>query len=449
MTPLTTFSGIASGIDSATLISSLVKSAKTPITRLQTKQAANSSISGKFTDIKTKLTALQDAAKDLDTAKEVKVSKVTSSDEAFVKAATSGGANAANFTVTVTSLARTERTYSDAIGASDQSGLFGTGVLSIQVGSDDAVDVEVNSDDTLEDIAGRINDSGARVSASIVFDGSSYRLQVSGTDSGAANAISFSETAQLALGLSTPANQFQAATDAVFTVDDITVTSATNVVTSAIPGVTLTLSGEGSSEISIERDPEGLQEKLQGFVDAYNDVMKQMNAEFSYSGTRKPADSLSGDSMLRSVQSSLRRVMSQSLAGSGSVTSIGSMGIQMQNDGTLSIDATKLSTAVAEDFSGVVAALSSSDGAQGLMLQVVSSVEELVSADGSIATRISSLATRNKQLDTQIEGMQLRIDKYEEQLRAQFTALESLMGGMQTQSNALNALIQSMSGSNQ
>src|SRR5688572_17434787 len=120
----TTFSGIASGIDSSAIITALTNVAKQPITRLQTKQTANSTMSKKFTDIKTKMSALQTAAKALDTRAEAMVNKVTSSKTDVLGATTTGGASLGSFSVTVGSVAQAERTYTDPFAASDQAGLF-------------------------------------------------------------------------------------------------------------------------------------------------------------------------------------------------------------------------------------------------------------------------------------------------------------------------------------
>jgi flagellar hook-associated protein 2 len=439
--PLTTFSGLASGIDSAALIKSMMTIANQPVTRLQAKQSVNSSMSKKFTDIKAKMVALQTAAKALDTRNEAMVNKASSSDDKILAVTAAGGASLGAFDIEVTSVAKAERTYSDPLGASNQAGLFGTGTLSIQVGSGSAVDVTIDTQDTLSSVASKINTANAGVTAGIVYDGSQYRLQVSGNETGASKAITFGETSTLTLGLSVGANQFQAASDAVLMIDDIEVHSASNSVTSAIPGVTISVVAEGTAKVEIGRDPDGLKTKLDSFVTAYNDVMKVMNTEFAYSGTQKSAGSLSGDSTLRTAQTELRGLMTQDLTGiTSSFSSLGSLGIAVQRDGTISVDAEKLKTAVNKDYEGVTTALA---GANGLMSQVVDRIDPYVRSDGAISSRITNLATRNRDIDSQVSRMQTRLDKYEEQLQRQFSQLESLMSSLQSQGASLSTIISS------
>jgi flagellar hook-associated protein 2 len=439
--PLTTFSGLASGIDSAALIKSMMTIASQPMTRLQSKQGVNNVMSKKFTDIKAKMVALQTAAKALDTRSEAMVNKASSSNDKVLSVSAAGGASLGSFDIEVTSVAKAERTYSEAFAASSQAGLFGTGTLSIQVGSGSAVNVTVDTQDTLNSVASKINAANAGVTAGIVYDGSQYRLQVSGTETGASKAITFGETSGLTLGLSVQANQFQAASDAVLMIDDIEVHSTSNSVTSAIPGVTISVVAEGTAKVEVGRDPDGLKTKLDTFVTAYNDVMKVMNTEFSYSGTQKGAGSLTGDSTLRGAQTQLRGLMTQDLSGiTSSFSSLGSMGISTQRDGTISVDAEKLKAAINKDYEGVATAIG---GANGLMSQVVDSVDPYVRSDGAMSSRITNLATRNRDIDSQVSRMQTRLDKYEEQLQRQFAQLESLMSSLQSQGASLSTIISS------
>lgn len=445
--PTTTFSGLASGIDSSALISSLMTVAKQPIVRLQDKQAANSTMSRKFTDFKTKLTALQNAAKALDTRSEAMVNKASSSDTAVVGVSTAGGASLGSFDITVTSAAHAERTYSNQFTSSSQSGLFGTGTLGIQVGAGATANIQIDSQDTLESVAGKINAAGVGVTAGIVFDGSQYRLQVNGSQTGTDNAITFTESTTT-LGLNDPANEYQAATNAVLSIDNMPVTSQSNTITSAIPGVTLTIAGSGSASVTVDRDPDGLKTKLDAFVKAYNDVMNAMNAEFAYSGAQKTAGTLSGDSTLRSVQTTLRSTMTQGLSAlTSSFGSVGSLGINIQRDGTLMLDADKLNAAVAKDYEGVTAALAGVGGTEGLMGQIVDNIDPFVNSEGAITNRINGLAEQNRDMDGEIARIQVRLDKYEEQLQTQYSALESLMSGLQSQGQALTSILKGSSSS--
>jgi len=441
-TSSTTFSGLASGIDSAALIKSMVATASQPITRLSKQQNTNLQISSKFTDFKTKLTALQTAAQAMDTRREAMINKPTSADANVLTVSSAGGASLGTFEVTVTSSAKAERTYSNPVTDGDQAGVAGAGQLSIQIGAGTAATIDISTEDSLYGVVKKINAGNLGVTAGIVFDGSKYRIQVAGNEAGADHAITFSGDAADALGLSDPANQFQAATDAVVSIDGITVNSRTNSITSAIPGVTLNIVAAGTTSVTIERDPDGLKTKVDAFVKAYNDVMTSMNGEFAYTGLAKTANSLSGDSTLRGVQSNLRSAMSQSLTGlTNSFGSIGELGVSVQRDGTLSVDALKLTAAVNKDYEGVSAVFAGNGTAKGLMSQLVDRLTPFTSADGSLQTRITNLATRNRDMDAQKARIQVRMDLYQTQLTNQYAALESLMSDLQGQGASLTAIM--------
>jgi flagellar hook-associated protein 2 len=440
-----TFSGLASGIDSAALIDALVKVAQVPISKLQTQKSNFSSQSKQISDIKTKLTTLQTATAALDTKGEALGNKSTSSNTSVLSVTAAGGAAMGTFKIEVTSLAQAERTYSNPVSGQDTAGLVGAGTLSLKVGSGDAVNVEVTADDTLTSIAKKINSSGAALSAGVVNDGKgNYRLQVSATQSGAANGITFTEGGSLSLGLTDPLNEKQPAADAVVKIDGMEISSASNTVSGAVPGVTLNLTDVGTSVVKVDRDGDGLKTKLNTFVTAYNDVMKTLNAAFTYTGVTKGADSLAGDSTMKQVQSQLRDLVSKVTSnGDSSLTMLSSIGISTARDGTLTLDDTKYTAAVAKDYEGVASLLAGRTDGTGLMKQISDGLTNYTKADGSLKIKIDNLAQRNRNIDKQITTVQSRIDKYQETLQKQYAALEQTISGLNGQSSSLSNILAS------
>jgi len=439
------FSGLASGIDSEAIVNALTQAQKTPMTRLQAQKTEFSTQSRKLSDIKTKLTTLQTAAKALDTKSEALGNKVSSSEEKFLKATGTGGASMGSFKVEVTSVATAERTYSEPLSSDSEAGVAGSGTLTIQVGEGTAYDIEIDGDDTLASIAKKINASGAQVSAGIIKEGGNYRLQVTGRQTGAANTIEFTESGGLTLGLQ-GAEAKQEAADAKVLVDGFEISSSTNSVTGAVPGVTLNVIDKGTSVIQVDRDSDSLKTKMTAFVTAYNDVMKTLNTEFSsVAGVTKGRDSLIGDGTLHSLQSSLRSALSSvTNNGESALTTFGSIGLTAQRDGTLSFDDAKYTKAVNEDFEGIATALAGRSDFAGLMNKIVDAVEPYSKTDGMLRTKIDNLTARNRRIDTQVSSMQLRLDKYEEMLRRQYALLEQTIAGLNSQGNSLNSIISSM-----
>ncbi|HBQ14986.1 MAG: hypothetical protein EVA89_11105 [Sandaracinaceae bacterium] len=446
--PAITFSGLSTGLDTAGIISQLMQLERMPVDRLETKKKNYDSQASKFRSLETKLKSLQDAAKKLGKPEDVLTTKVSTSDEKVFTATSSGGAAVGPTDIHVTSLAKVEKTYSNTFADKTATGAFGTGTLTLQVGSGDPVDITVDGTDTLESVVGKINGSGADVTAGLMFDGTNYRLRVTGNDTGAANAISFTETGT-SLGLDVPANQVQAAVDAVFSVDGFAMTRASNTFSDAVPGVSITLTGASPdatpATLGVQRDTDALREKAQGFVDAYNEVAKGINAEFAYTGKAKGAGSLVGDSALRSVQSRLRSFMGSAVPGtSGAYRTLASIGIQTNQDGTLKLDAADFDEAVGADANAVSTLLAGNriGGIDGFVKGFDDLIDEFVdSADGIIPSRIDALEGRNRDIDKQIDRLELRLEKTEEQLVKQYAKLEELVSGLTNQGNQIMAAL--------
>jgi flagellar hook-associated protein 2 len=437
-----TFSGLATGIDSTSIIRSLLTLERRPIDRLEASKATLGSQRNKLQSLSGKLQALSDAAKALANRDTSVPSTVTSSDESVVRVTSRGAPTVGDTKVVVTKLATAERTYSDAFAASDQAGLFGTGTLSLSVGGT-SVDVEVTSSDTLTTLASKIDASSAPVGASVVYDGTSYRLRVTGDETGASNGITFTEGAGLTLGLANPANERQAAGNATFTVDGLTMTRSTNVVDDAVPGVRLTLlsatDAGATANVSVKRDDASFITRLQRLVDTYNDVNRTINAENAApaAGSRRGADSLSGDSTVRAIQSRLRSaVTSPVTAAPESHQSLAKLGISAGRDGTLTLDRTKLEAALASSPSAVSKFLDgdTATGAEGFVTRMTSLLDTFIaSPDGALTSRVRSLEGRSKDIDKQIDRLETRLTKTEEQLKNQYATLERVVSGLQAQ----------------
>jgi flagellar hook-associated protein 2 len=245
------------------------------------------------------------------------------------------------------------------------------------------------------------------------------------------------------LGLSTPANIVSSASDASFELDGIPMTRGSNTFENAFPGVTLELltpspTGQKTS-IEIGHDPAALETAVKKVVDAFNAVNSFVQAESTWTGQQKPLDSLSGDSTLRSIQSRLRGVLTAPVAGtSGAHTTLASLGVSLQRDGSLSLDTAKLRSALAADPNGVAKVLGTEGtGAMALLAEQADYFTD--GSEGVLSQRLTSMKNERRGLDDRIERMQARLDKYEAQLVQQYAKLEQLVSGLQSQSSQLSA----------
>ncbi|MGM0632646.1 MAG: flagellar filament capping protein FliD, partial [Pseudomonadota bacterium] len=199
-----------------------------------------------------------------------------------------------------------------------------------------------SSNNTLAGIRDAVNGADIGVQASLVDDGSGYRLLFSSAESGADNSMEISVDGDAGLDTlafnadSQAMTQTVAAADAAFTVNGLNVSRGSNEVSGVIPGATLQLKDEGLSTINVSRDPSELSGPLQEFVDAYNGlkgVTDELTMFDPEAGDNGEGSLLTGDSLLRSMASDVQRMMRSSVAGlSGGPQSLAEIGITTDQD---------------------------------------------------------------------------------------------------------------------
>ena len=224
-------------------------------------------------------------------------------------------------------------------------------------------------DQSLQGIRDAINKANIGVSASIVSDGSAdpYRLGLTSNKTGANANMKISvggvdggepDAAIAALLGHDPAGaqaltQTSAAQSAMLTVNGIAVTSASNSITDAIQGVTLTATEVGNTTMTVAKDTATAQNNVNGFVKAFNDLNNTIKGLSSYDPATKRAGILQGDSTVRSIQSQLRQQLGANLGGSGKFNLLSQVGISFQKDGVLAVDSAKLQKAMSENLADV------------------------------------------------------------------------------------------------
>jgi flagellar hook-associated protein 2 len=435
-----TFSGVGSGIDVESLISGLTAVEAQPINTEKSKAASFRAAQSTFSDIGGLLSKLKLSVAALNSPQNASSFSATATGTALAVSA-SGSAQPGSYDVTVQHLAKEQRTYSNAQG----NGALGlSGNLDLAVGTGDAVPIQIDATDTVNNIADKINGSGLRVSASVFYDGSQYRLQVRGLDTGDPNKVTFGAPGGVGdqLGFNDPLNTKQAAQSASLLVDGFQVKSDTNAVNGAIPGVTLALKEESTSKVTVDTDPAGLGDKLQAVVTAYNAVVNSIHTASGSTASPASNPALAGNSSLRTVATRLSSSLLNSFGG-GKFSSLGSVGVNLQNDGTLVLDRTKLGAALSGDRAGVTALIGGTQAngvtTKGVMAAISDVIDDVTDpAHGALLVARDSFDARAKRMEDHIASSQTRLQAYSDQLRKQFTAMDTEVAGYQSQLSALS-----------
>lgn len=455
--------GIASGIDVKSIVSQLVELERAPLKSLQTQGASLQSKVSVYGSLKSMATALGDAADKLAQPANWSSVSATSSDNTAVGVTATGTAARTSLSVEVQRLAKAQSTASSAV-AKDSP--VGSGTLSIQLGSwasgsfaagsAAAVDVSVAADDSLSDIAAKINDAEAGVSATVLRDASGERLLIRSNETGEVNGFRIQVTdddgsgtdanglSRLAYdpGTASGMSLSQAGLNAQATINNVAISSASNTLSDSLPGMTLTLVKETTApvEIQVNTDEAAIKKNIEAFVNAYNTINDLLKTTTKYDPATKVAGTLQGDSTAVGLQNALRGMM-RSVTASSPFSRLADVGIEAQLDGKLTIDSAQLDKAM-DNLQGLqslfTASGSGSGGTdQGFGLKVKAFTDGLVSANGSLNTKNKSLQEAIKRNSRDQERVNERAARAETRLLAQYNAMDAAVG----QLNSLNAFV--------
>jgi flagellar hook-associated protein 2 len=444
MAGLIAVGGLATGLDTNRIISQLVQLERRPITLLEREISSLQATKASVATVSGKLGALRTAAQALASVGGVLVRKAASSDEAVLGATAGSGAARGATTITVTQLARASVAGATAgVAAATSTVATGAGTFEFRVGAGAVQSVAVEASTTLAGLADAINALGAGVTASAVNLGTAsspdWRLQLVTDTTGAAQTLTIVQDGTT-LGVQTS----QAGLDAQFTVAGFAGTFAreTNTFGDVLTGVTITLKSTGTSTITVEDDGDTIVEQVQALVTAYNDVVTFVRGESTVepSSDRDELElgTLATNTTVRRLLARIQEIVSAPVAGATTqYVNLSSVGIATQRDGTLTFDEAAFRTALGANPTAVAQVFAGNGTGTGVAADLVAFLRDATGTGGTISTHTTSLDDRIRALQEQIDAGQRRLDAFEADLVARFTALETLVGRLQSQSGFL------------
>lgn len=421
------FGGLASGIDTDSIVEALMEIEKQPLKRLESDKEYFSSRQDAFNTLDTKLKTLLAKFEAIDSSSEVRAYSAKAASEEFFSVSASGSALPGSYNIEVQSLAKQQKDVSDGSYASRSEANFTSGTLTIGT-----TDIVIDND-SLDSLVNKINeantgDNATGVAASIIQDGNGFRLVLTGEDASSAftASIAGSTTANGYAPLAFTTTQPQSLASIV--VDGITITSGSNVFEDAIPGVSLTVNkvhatvGD-TTVMGVTEDVDSVKTKIKDLVTAYNAVITNISEQKDSDWGR--------DSGLMAVKRNLQKMLTSPVATGGNLTTLSQLGLKTQKDGTLSIDNTVLEEAISTNMNDMDKLLAGSDGVDGIATIFKTYLEATTDrADGLAATRQASTDRTQKTITANIVKMEARLEKREALLRAQFDAMELLISNL-------------------
>lgn len=424
--------GIGSGLDLATLVEQLVVAERAPAqNRINLKQAQAQTKLSAFGSLRSAIANLESSVEKLQSFKAGM--KATSASPDAVSVTVGDAPVAGVYNVVVHELASAQSLASEAFDDIDAA--LGEGTLTLTVG-DTVTEIELaDGANSLAAVRDAINDSDAGVNAVIVRDGDAYRLLLSSAETGAANAMTLTVDGSVDARLaSDQMTETAAARDALFSVNGLELTASTNTIEDVIDGITLTLKqvGEDPVAIRVEQDREGVRKALEDVVAKYNALVTQIRdlGRAGVEGAQR--GTLVGDSTLRAVESGIAGIFSAALGEPGSgLERLLDLGFSTDVQGKASLDAEKLADALATDSAGVEALVGA------FAERFTGMLDAYTADDGLLDARTDGLNTELRRLRNDRDALDRRMEQLEARLRAQFTALDSLLAQFQSTSNYL------------
>ena len=438
--------GLSSGLDTGTMVAQLMALERQGRTKLEYRQANAQARTDALSDLTTKLNTLKFRAQDFKLSSLwAPQQTVDVSDATKLGATRTGGAGVGSTSIEVLGLASSsQRTFSFTSPAADETWTFGSASINITAG--------MTLDETVQAING-LPDTG------VIAVNAGGKLVVSSTTTGAGSAFAWS-------GGALTQDSEKLGTDAQYRVDGGAVqTSSKNTISTAVPGVDITLKAITTSPVSVSvgaptADKSQISAKLKSFVEAYNSVVDTVRNLTTDKKVTNPTSSLEarrgslyGDGQLRQIQSTLRNAVSSALDGltNGDLDSLAELGIttgapsttinQDALAGKLVFNESKFNAAFDANPTDVRKLLGGVAGVNGLAQRFESIIDPMTQTGGMLSGRRTETDSELRRIRDSISTFDDRLVFKEQRLRKQFEVMETMLARQNSIGNALSSAL--------
>jgi flagellar hook-associated protein 2 len=432
--------GMASGIDPK-MIDQLIQVEKIPVETAKKRREAVVEEKKEYEKLNTALNELDGALNKLKTRGDFNRLKVDSSNPDIIEGVAASMALPGSYEFEVRALARSEKELAMGFPDKDKTAV-GFGFMQIEREDGDPLELEIQPDATLKDVAQQINDLGSGLRAMVVntkYNPDSFRLLVLSEKSGSESKINidpdttFLEFKEQVVGRSL---------DVLF--EDVPVTNDENTLTELIDGVTFNVkrSEPGTRvQVNIAYDVDATIEGIKSFVEKYNGIAKFVHDQFQLDPETKKAGKLSADSSLRQVMRTLQGGLLNLQSSGGKFQNLADIGITTNpKSGELTLDDAKVKTALSDDYGSVAGLFAQTAGSAGIASKLAESIKAFRDpGSGTVKGRQRTFDTLIKNQDKEIERRERMMEQKEQQIRRKFSVLENQMANMSSQGSFLAA----------
>jgi len=448
-----TSSGIGSGLDIEGLVTQLIQAeGAAPKLRLDRKEANLQADLSAFGQLKSALSDFKTALGGLNNASSFEARSSVSSNDDLFTASASFIATEGSYTIEVLGLVQAEKVRSNSFVADET---IGTGTLDISLGTTSFQIVVDGTNNTLGDIKDAINEAGDNpgVTASIINVDSGPQLVFTSSKEGAENTITVAAVDDNAgdgfdLARLDTANLtvVDSAQDASFMLDGQLVARGSNSVSDVLTGVTLNLNKAeiGTEEtLTISLDEAGVKAKVENVVSAFNSLSDTMKSLAKYDPETQTAAVLQGDPVLRGVENTLRRILSDQQDGL-EYGSLAALGVKTDELGHMNLDSSRFDEIMSQDFTAISQLFVGDEGLVNRLDRVLSGY---LDSDGVLDNKTDSIKTGISNLADDREQLSDRLLAIEKRMRAQFNAMDTLLAQLRGTGDFLTQQLDNLPGS--
>ncbi|QEW31767.1 flagellar filament capping protein FliD [Erwinia billingiae] len=459
--------GIGSGLDLASILDSLQSSEKAALTPISTQQSSYTAKLSAYGTLKSALTTFQTANTALNDADLFSSTKTTSSSSAF-SATTGTGAVAGKYTISVSKLATSQTLTTGVVEDSKKTMASADSTLTLQPAGKDAKPITIAisaANSSLTGMRDAINKADAGVTASIIKTGDgAYRLSMTSNNTGSDNAVTISVSGDAALQsymaydgtAGGGVTESVTAQNAELKVNNVDIVNSSNTISDALEGITLNLNDvtSGNQTLSITKDTSSAAGAVKTWVDAYNKLQDSFSSLTKYTAVDKGADTqdssngaLIGDSTLRTIQSQLKGMLTNSVS-SSTYKTLAQVGVTSDpTTGQLKLDNDKLTSALSKDPEGVKEMIVGDGKTSGITTTMATNITSWLSSSGILQAATDGVSKTLNNLTTKYNEANTRVNDTIARYKTQFTALDVMMSKLNSTSSYLTSQFSTSSSS--
>jgi len=420
------------------ILNKAVQTAEVPLTLLQQQDATILGQKSALGSLQSAVAAVSSSLTALASDGSSRALGATSSNTSAVTVSSSGATQPANYTInSITTLASAaSETSLTSYADSASTPVSSTGKMALVVGSQTYNITLTNNN--LSGLVSQINGLNAGVTASILTTSGGNYLSLSANSTGATTLQLNDDPTGANKNVITSANQ---GTNAVFKLNNISISQSSNTINNVIPGLTFNLVGTTSSPVTmtLASDPSQLTADLQTFVTNYNSLVTAVNAQTGQSG-----GALVGNTVINQLHQAMQQLTSHYSTTTGNISSLANLGITFNGtDGSATFNSSKIASLSSTDLSSALSFLGSTTTGLGAFSQTFTQFSDPIT--GIIQTAINGDTTQDQHLQSQITTTIAKINAFQQTTAAQIEKADQLESAYESQQSELTASIQGLS----